>query len=75
MNMTYKNKIWLIIPIILIIILGSLLVYHYKNKDSISTETNISIDTSSDDINWDSYEEKSIELSDSLTITSPGIYI
>ena len=74
MNMTYKNKIWLIIPIILIIILGSLLVYHYKNKGSISTETNISIDTSSDDINWDSYEEKTIELSDSLTITSPGVY-
>lgn len=71
--MTYKKKMWLIIPIILIIILGGLLVYHYKNKD-INTDTNISIDTSSDDINWDNYEEETIELSDSLTITSPGVY-
>ena len=71
--MTYKNKIWLIIPIVLIIVLGTLLIYHYKNKDT-STDTNISIDTSSEDINWDSYEEENIELSDSLSITSPRVY-
>lgn len=74
MNMTYKNKIWLIIPIVLIIALGGLLVYKYKNKSNSNNDSNISIDTSSDDINWGSYEEETIELNDSLTITSPGVY-
>lgn len=70
MDVTYKKKLWIVIPIVLVIILGILLYYFYKNKNSniIDIETSINIDTSSDDINWDNYEEKNIELSESSTI-------
>lgn len=76
MDVTYKKKLWIVIPIVLVIILGILLYYFYKNKNSniIDIETSINIDTSSDDINWDNYEEKNIKLSESLTITNPGVY-
>ena len=72
--MICKKKLVLIIPLILLI-LGILLYFHYKKEDNTNDiETSIKIDTSSDDIKWDEYEQKDIVLNESLTLTNPGIY-
>lgn len=71
--MTYKKYIWIIFPII-IIVLGTLFYFHYKNDNTTDIENSINIDTATDNIDWNSYEEKNITLSESITLTSAGVY-
>ncbi|MBQ6396093.1 carbohydrate-binding domain-containing protein [Candidatus Saccharibacteria bacterium] len=64
-----------LLPIILIILIPALLLVLgllFFNKNSGNESLGNNIDDSA--INWSSYEEKSIELSDSLKITTPGVY-
>lgn len=72
--MTYKKTIWIIIPIIITVILGIYLYFHYQKDDNQKNETSVNIDTSTEDIDWTNYEEKDITLSESITLTDSGIY-
>ncbi len=63
------------------IILFLVLIYFIFFNDTTSEYSygginlNISTDDSDEDINWDNYETYEIELTESLNITSPGIYV
>ena len=74
MNTTYK-KIILIIFIIIIIILSILFYSHYRKENNTNNiENSLSIDNSSDNIDWSNYKENNITLTESLTLTNSGIY-
>lgn len=72
--MTCKKVILIVIFAIVIVVFGILFYFFYVD-DASSIEDIIDIDTSSDDIDWSSYEKKNISLSESLTLTSPSVYV
>lgn len=81
-----KNKKELIIYIILVILTLLTIMYLIINKtnkekdndiiiDKITDiDTNIDLDNSDEDIKWDNYETKDVTLTDTITITTGGIY-
>lgn len=81
-----KNKKELIIYIILVILILLTIVYLIINKtnkekdndiaiDKITDiDTTVDLDNSDETINWDNYQTKDLTLTDSITITTGGIY-
>lgn len=81
-----KNKKKLIIYIILVILILLTIVYLIINKTNKEKDNDISIDkitdidttvdldNSDETINWDNYQTKDLTLTDSITITTGGIY-
>ena len=81
-----KNKKELIIYIILVILILLTIVYLIINKtnkendndiaiDKITDiDTTVDLDNSDEAINWDNYQTKDLTLTDSITITTGGIY-
>ena len=68
-----------IVVIITIVILGYMLVKNIneqkKEENNVtSIDTNIEIDNSDEEINWDKYDTKDLTLTDTITITNGGIY-
>ena len=76
-----KKKIVLIASIILILVIGSLGFIYFKQKkdsnvnDISSIDTSIDIDDGDEKVDWDSLDKKEITLSESLSITSEGVYV
>lgn len=65
--MNYK-KLIIILPIIILIVI-SILIYNYYNK-----ENDINLNIKELNVNFDKYENKTINLTESLSITSGGVY-
>ena len=65
-----RSNLPIFITVFLLIAIVAVCVFASKKTDNAPSDN---IDTSS--INWESYTEKTIELENSLKITSPGIYV
>lgn len=78
MAQTQKKTVYIIITLIVLVVavLGTLaLVDQFSRQDSNDTTISATLSNSSNDFDWTKYEIYTIELSDSLEITQPGVYV
>lgn len=72
-----NKKLKIIIPIIImLLILGGICTYLVLNDNSIKTDTSTKVDlyTYDEEIDWSKYKTYNIELTESLKITTGGVY-
>lgn len=69
-----KKKIGIIGCIILVILVVVLLIFYNVKNEKISSSDTVSLETGVGNVDFSNYEEQYIELSDSTTISSEGVY-
>lgn len=80
--MNKNKKITMIVTMILLILLIGLVIYSWIDKNTLkpkftsvdSLDTNVTLDTSDEKIEWSDYENREITLTKSITITEAGVY-
>lgn len=78
MAQTQKKTVYIITTLIVIVVavLGTLaLVDQFSSRDFNDTAINATLSNNSNDFDWTKYETYTIELSDGLEITQPGVYV